>query len=490
MNSRILAVLLVLAVCPTLQAADIWVMGYYVGYHVGLQSPNEVDYSTMTHIMVGAAIPQNDGTFDTNFYMGSSGPAWAQETVNLAHTAGIKAVLMVGGAGSHAAFQATQNPTVRAAFVSNLSQIVNSYGFDGIDLDWEPIPASDRDDILALSQDLRTAMPDKVMTIPLGWSNSNFPLTDSFWGQLSQYFDRVNMMSYHMTWIGGGWESWHSSALYGETPTTPSSIDHTVSAYLASGIPGNKIGIGIGFFGEPYENGSWSGGIFVHNTSPPYITEPGQSTTEAAIRVSDNWFSYSNIIRYVYDSNAREWDDTAKVPYLSFDTPFESPWPTWPTPPITTTYVTYEDVESIAAKGLYVHNEELGGCIIWTISQGYLDWLSSGEKDPLMKAVKIAFLETTAIEQSSPAPIVSSFSAYPNPVSSLSTIQYNLLEQSHVTIEVFDISGRPMRTVQDGFEQKGEHSFLFQTAELPAGVYMLRLASDSQTITQRIVIAR
>jgi chitinase len=490
MKSRVSAVLLVLVVCPVLQAADIWVMGYYVGYHASLQSPVEVDYSTMTHIMVGTVIPQNDGTFGSDFYQGSSGPAWAQQTVNLAHAAGIKAIVMVGGAGSHAAFQATQNPTVRAAFVSNLTQIVSTYGFDGLDLDWEPISNSDRNDILALSQALRTAMPGKVMTLPMGWSNRNFPLTDPFWGQLSQYFDRVNMMSYHMTWIGGGWQSWHSSALYGETSTTPSSINHTVNAYLSSGIPKEKIGIGMGFFGEPYENGSWSGGTFVHRTSPPYITEPGQSTTQAAIRVSDNWFSYSNIMRYVYDSNARKWDNTAKVPYLSFDTPFESPWPTWITPPIRTAYVTYEVEESIAAKGQYVHNEELGGCIIWTISQGYLNWLSSGEKDPLMKAVKTAFLETSGIERSSPVSAVSSFSVYPNPVSSAATVQYDLAVQSSITIRLYDISGRPMLTLQDGFKHEGEHSFLFRAAELPAGVYVISLSSGSRTVSQRIAITR
>ncbi len=491
MNTRILSVLLVLAVCPALQAAEIWVMGYYVGYHVGLQSPSEVDYSTMTHIMVGAALPQNDGTFTEDFYQGSSGSAWAQQTVNLAHTAGIKAILMVGGAGSHAAFQATQNSAVRAAFVSNLTQMVSSYGFDGIDLDWEPISDSDRNDILALSQALRSAMPDKVMTLPMGWSNSNFPLTDPFWGQLSQYFDRVNMMSYHMTWIGGGWGSWHSSALYGETSTTPSSINHTVSTYLASGIPAEKIGIGMGFFGEPYENGSWSGGTFVHNTSPPYITEPGQSTEEAAVRVSDNWFSYSNIMHYVYDSSARQWDSTAQVPYLSFSTPFVSPWPTWPSPPITTTYVTYEDEQSIAAKGLYVHNEELGGCIIWTISQGYLDWLSSGEKDPLMKAVKTAFLGTSSIEQPSPSSVVSLFSVAPNPASFSASVRYNLVQQSHVRITMFDLSGHQVRTLLDDFEQGGEHSLPMQKLdEMPTGVYILQLSTGSQTITQRLVIAK
>jgi len=65
------------------------VMGYYAGYHAGLQSPDEVDYTTMAHTMAGVAIPQNDGTFTEDFYQGSSGSAWAQQTVNLAYAAGI-----------------------------------------------------------------------------------------------------------------------------------------------------------------------------------------------------------------------------------------------------------------------------------------------------------------------------------------------------------------------------------------------------------------
>jgi chitinase len=59
-----------------------------------------------------------------------------------------------------------------------------------------------------------------------------------------------------------------------------------------------------------------------------------------------------------------------------------------------TTYVTYDDEQGIAEKGAYVRNNGLGGVIIWTISQGYLgDWKTSGEVDPLMKAVRKAFLD-------------------------------------------------------------------------------------------------
>ncbi len=149
--------------------------------------------------------------------------------------------------------------------------------------------------------------------------------------------------------------------------------------------------------GTPPTPGPGGGGTFIHRTSPPFVTGPRQDIDQpsnaATWRLSDNDFSYSNIMRYLYEESAWRWDDVAKASYLSFATPKEIAHPSWATPPIRTTYVTYEDEQSIAAKGAYVRSQGLGGAIVWTISQGYLEWKTSGEKDPLMKAVKNAFLD-------------------------------------------------------------------------------------------------
>src|SRR5437867_2557147 len=75
------------------------------------------------------------------------------------------------------------------------------------------------------------------------------------------------MMSYGMVWFGEGWQSWHTSPLFGETPSAPSSISNTTQALHTAGVPYEKIGIGVGFYSTPYENGSWQGGAFVHAKS-------------------------------------------------------------------------------------------------------------------------------------------------------------------------------------------------------------------------------
>jgi chitinase len=384
--------------CASTTTQGIWVMGYYVGYHSGIQPPAMVDYSAMTHVMVGALQPTHGGNFDESFYIGATnGPLWAKETVRLAHLNGTKAILMVGGAGASmiAAFREVSDPNIRATFVANLKAIVDKYGFDGVDMDWEPLQLSgtpdDRPAFLALSQDLRAAMPDKVMTIPVGWNNSNSNNMDNtYFGTLAGIYDRLNMMSYQMNWTGSGWYTWHSSALFGATGHTPSSIDNTVQALINSGVPKAKIGIGMGFYGQPYENAHWANGALVYATSN-YVTGPGQNSDNTVIQLSDNDVSYSNIMHYYYEAAALKWDDIAKASYLSFSTPKEVHQPSWAT--IKTTYLTYEDERSIAEKGTYVKQQGLGGVIIWTISEGYLDWQTSGEKDPLMKATKAAFLQ-------------------------------------------------------------------------------------------------
>ncbi|WP_434345388.1 hypothetical protein ACN6A1_24955 [Myxococcus virescens] len=52
----------------------------------------------------------------------------------------------------------------------------------------------------------------------------------------------------------------------------------------------------------------------------------------------------------------------------------------------------YEDPRSIAVKGQYAREKNLGGGLIWPHSQGHFLQPTNGHRDPLMDAVKHAFL--------------------------------------------------------------------------------------------------
>lgn len=345
-----------------------WVEGYYVGYERDLYPIGEVDFSAVTHLMVGRARPLADGVVTTDFDIDNvNGPIWAQSAVDAAHAAGRKAVLMVGGDGEIDGWRGAASDANRGAFVANLFAVVDEFGFDGLDLDWEPLEETDKPDFAALAQALRAERPALILTVPVGWINANFAdPPDPWWGEIAPLFDRINIMTYDMAGPWQGWQSWHNSALQGETPTTPSSVSSSVLFYLASGVPAQSLGVGTAFYGY-----CWQG-----------ITGPHQDG--GTVAAGDGTMTFANIIENYYTPAARVWDATALVPYLSSAAPLGA---------AACNFVSYEDEQSIAEKGALVHAQGLGGTIIWTISQGHLADQPPGQRDPLLDAIRTAFLQ-------------------------------------------------------------------------------------------------
>jgi chitinase len=178
----------------------------------------------------------------------------------------------------------------------------------------------------------------------------------------------MNLMTYGMAGPWGGWESWHHSALADHAGTHPSSVSGSVEQYLAAGVPAAKLGVGLGFYGS-----CWRG-----------PTAPRQPLGGAVEVANDNEMSYANIMALYHDAPARRWDDAAKAPYLSFPDGAG---------PQGCTYLSYEDEESVRAKGEYVRSRGLGGAIVWTVAQGYLPSAPAGERDPLLKAAAESILD-------------------------------------------------------------------------------------------------
>jgi chitinase len=347
---------------PPPPAGSRWVSGYYVGYQRGLYPETSVDFSLMTHIIVGRIIPAADGSVLTHFDIdNTNGPAMARTLSSRAHAAGRKAILMLGGAGEHAGFVGAANNTNRAKFVGNLLRVMDDLGYDGIDVDWEPIETADRAPLLQLLKDLRAARPSILLSIPVGWTNANFTGVDSWYAEVAAQVQQMNLMTYDMAGPWGGWVSWHFSALQDHGADHPSSIASSVQQYLNVGIPAAKLGVGIGFYGA-----CWRG-----------VTGPRQALNGAYIVASDNTMSYRNIMTSYYTLAARRWDDAAKAGYLTFSTA---------TGPQGCNFISYEDEQSIAAKGEFVRTRGLGGAIIWTIGQGHLPSAPAGSQDPLLKA--------------------------------------------------------------------------------------------------------
>mgnify|MGYP003805339601 CR=1 FL=1 len=72
------------------------------------------------------------------------------------------------------------------------------------------------------------------------------------------------------------------------------------------------------------------------------------------------------------------------------------------------------------------------------------------------------------------------YQAYPNPFNPITTITYQIPEESNVCLRIYDILGREVLLLADEVKQVGRYSSTFDGSELPSGVYFARL--DAQPL--------
>jgi len=81
---------------------------------------------------------------------------------------------------------------------------------------------------------------------------------------------------------------------------------------------------------------------------------------------------------------------------------------------------------------------------------------------------------------------------YPNPFHGTTTIAYSLTHQSHVTLQLFDASGKTIATLLNDDEPAGLHTFPFTANRLIAGIYAYRIVATSPqgnlTTTKQMII--
>jgi Tol biopolymer transport system component len=65
--------------------------------------------------------------------------------------------------------------------------------------------------------------------------------------------------------------------------------------------------------------------------------------------------------------------------------------------------------------------------------------------------------------------------SYPNPFNPSTTIRYSLRTDGFVTLKVYDLSGRVVRTLVNRNEVAGDYSVTLDGTNLSSGVYFVRL---------------
>ncbi len=92
---------------------------------------------------------------------------------------------------------------------------------------------------------------------------------------------------------------------------------------------------------------------------------------------------------------------------------------------------------------------------------------------------------TTGVEDNS---YLSSFLVYPNPVSSTAEISFMNYAPGFISLKMFDMLGREVMTIYEGYFKIGESKFQLNTSQLPRGVYELLLQSNGKAETAKLVV--
>jgi hypothetical protein len=78
---------------------------------------------------------------------------------------------------------------------------------------------------------------------------------------------------------------------------------------------------------------------------------------------------------------------------------------------------------------------------------------------------------------------------YPNPSNPSVTIQFRLWEDGHVSLRMFDVLGREVAKLIDGFRKAGDINVVFAADRLPGGAYYYVLRSDENIHTGTMLLA-
>lgn len=79
---------------------------------------------------------------------------------------------------------------------------------------------------------------------------------------------------------------------------------------------------------------------------------------------------------------------------------------------------------------------------------------------------------------------------YPNPFNPSTTISYSLAENSRVRIGVYDVLGRELAMLVDGFQPAGRHTVSFDSGDLSSGVYLCRMDTGDHLFTKRMLLLK
>ena len=217
------------------------------------------------------------------------------------------------------------NPELRSKAIQNFEAYIKKYNLAGINVDFEMVPAADRDNLTAFMRELYTRLKPQgyivsIDVFPKQDENNDVAAAYDY-AALSKYADKIMIMTYdnHGAWSGPG-------------PIADIGWVEKSLNYALQFIPKDKLFLGLAAYGY-----DWS-------------AKGTQSLEHKAIMELAQQYG-----RQV------QWDDTAKSPYFSYTAADGTAHTIW-----------FENSESLKHKLALLTKYDIAGAAMWKL----------GEEDP------------------------------------------------------------------------------------------------------------
>ncbi|XP_073960809.1 probable chitinase 2 [Choristoneura fumiferana] len=299
----------------------------------------------------------------------------------------LKIILAVGGfnEGSEKYSLMAANPTLRKNFINSAMAMVDQYGFDGFEVDWEypnrgtsVYGTEDITNFTRLLKELRDELDKRGLLLTAAvtavekWASKSYDVRG-----ISSYLDYVNIMGYDMY---GAWDhvTGHNAPLHkGEGDEDESqdrvfSVDFALQYWLNQGCPPEKLVLGVPLYGRTFVLADDQ----IYGVRAP-SNGPGLAGPYTQTRGLIGYNELCQKLR-VETWDVRE-DTLAKVPYAVQGR----------------NWVSYDNSDSITAKVEYGLQFGIAGVMAWSIETDDFHGICHGEDFPLLRSINRAIGRNT-----------------------------------------------------------------------------------------------